>query len=597
MARRAGFYRAGKHRCLTHEQMMGELPSWALSNIQWTYPQEKLLTALATHDFVIYSGGNFCGKTTPAVAISCGAMLGFFDCPLCRAHPQRKLTCTGCKGTSWCPTPADIMLVGIQKSQARDAMQKYLQQFMPLSQIHHATRREGLYEVLETCNGSICTVYTVGQGEDAHQGGRRSVIVYDEQPTREVVEEGLFRFREGMDSKIIITMTPTKGAGWVYDELVCKAEEKGIALVTASVFENGIPPCGTCGHDREWWTQELRRLQICRQTEEADRCCWRCRTYGVEPRLAAEKVKRIEARVTDKKRLAMRLHGHWNVSGDRCFDPLEIQAMYRACKTPIRVDHGMAIWAEPDGRKTYVVAVDAALGTGNDETVICVLDCHSGEQVVVWGDRETEPSEYIEEIVALSDEYGAEKRGAKVWVENASGGYYLIPELDRVGVPLYRHRSPDKKRKRVLHNQLGHITSPRNRDRLLHGMIGGLKESLIWKCECHDTEDCPNAMSKTRVVVEGRKGGLIVRDRKTVAQLERLFYNAEQNHRIEVTSGHDDRIFGLAGAHECRQKPGAWHVRKPKPKLNAEERYWAAQRAKQRGNPISVHPFVKGMLH
>ena len=223
------------------------------------------------------------------------------------------------------------MLVGLAKSQARDAMQNYLRELIPPSQIHNATKREGLWEIVELCNGSKLTVYTVGQGEDTHQGGRRSLIVYDEQPTQAVVEEGLFRFREDMESKILITMTPTKGKSWVYDELILKADEKQIALVHASVFENGVNlctvcdkrdkacecevsqyrrlECQTCNHDRKWWDDELMRLGLQRQTEAADEQCWRCRTYGVEPRLSAKKVRSAEQRVTDPKRLAMRLHG------------------------------------------------------------------------------------------------------------------------------------------------------------------------------------------------------------------------------------------------------------------------------------------------
>jgi phage terminase large subunit-like protein len=616
---RGGFYRAQKHSCLSDDAMLADAPSWLLSRIHWTYPQNRLLEALSTHDFVIYSGGNGAGKTTPAVAIAAGAMLGFFDCPECHAHPDYKKECPSCRGKAWCPTPADIMLVGLAKAQARDAMQKYIKKYVPHTQIHNATRREGLYEVVETCNGSICTVYTVGQGEDTHQGGRRSLIVYDEQPSRAVVEEGLFRYRTDMDSKILITMTPTKGTSWVYDELICQAEDKGIALVTASVFENGIakcrdcdkideacecrtskfytPPCGTCGKDRDQWNAELRTRRLRRQTAECDALCWRCKTYGVEPRIPSEKLRKAEKRVTDPKRLAMRLHGRWaELRGDRVFDPAEVAAMYAACKPPLRTDHGVKIWADRDGRKSYVVGVDGALGTGNDETVVTVLDVHSGEQVAVWGDNESEPSEYLEQIVELAEEYGGDKRAAKVWCENISAGYYLLPELDRLGIPLYRHRSPDKKLRKVMQNQLGFTTSPRNRDRLLHAMIGSLKESLIWKCECHDAVDCPDFAPRTKVSVQGRKGGLIVRDRKTVAQLERLFYNSNEGNKIMVTSGHDDRVFALAGAHDCRQKAGAWGYRKQKQKLNAEERYWAAQRAKQRHSPIGSHPFVRGAL-
>lgn len=595
MSRVGGSHRAHGHRCLLPDELHKEIPKWNLSNTVWTYPQQRMISALETHDFVIYSGGNFGGKTFPAVGVGVGAALGFFDCFHCKAHPEARLTCPHCKGHSWCPVPADIMLVGLRKSQARDAMQKYLKFFMPRSQMHHSTYREGLWETVELCNGSVTAVYTVGQGAETHQGGRRSLIVYDEEPTAEVVEEGLFRFREDMDAKILITMTPTKGQSWVYDELILKAEEKEIALIQASVFENGTPPCKTCGHDRDWWTAELRKLGVRRQTEEADAACWRCRTYGVEPRISATKVRKAEARVTDKKRLAMRFHGMWNeLRGDRAFDPLEIHAMQRACRAPDRIEAGLATWADADPTHAYVIGCDAALGAELDETVICVLDAFSGEQVVVWGDNETEPPVYIHEIVALAEEYQTSNRKAKVWVENISAGLYLIPELDKLGIPIYRHRSPDKKRKKIMYNQMGFIPSPRNRDRLLHELIAALKRTLIWKCDCHDDEKCPEFAPKTKVVVEGRKNGLLVRDRATVAQLEKLFYNYEKNNRTEVTSGHDDRIFALAGAHECRQKVGKMGTKKPVQVLSAEEQYWASlKRVTARGG-IDVHPFAMG---
>ena len=343
------------------------MPLWELYTMAWNPAQTRMRTNLDDGALInVFSGANYSAKTFGVVAMALRACAGM---------------------EKWCATPANVALCGLSLAQSRQAFQQYLVRFLQSPGlgdcVHNATKREGLYQVIEFCNGSMLDILTVGQGADLHQGSRRSLICYDEEPTYDVFEEGLFRFRSGMESRLIFSMTPTHGRSWVWDNLVDKAEERNVARVTATLFENCvffckkcqlidvdgvdqtkkephcecaepdwvIPPCPACGKDRKWWDNQLDVLGLVRSPDidpqaakdwmylqvKASKdvkvdleggACGRCWTHGAHPRASAKQVRNNLLHVSDPKRIAMRFCGWWEeLDGQSCITRAQMKAM------------------------------------------------------------------------------------------------------------------------------------------------------------------------------------------------------------------------------------------------------------------------------
>ena len=544
MSKTAGAVRASRRRPPTADEMQaGFAGGWEIAKFQPTLPQQEAQAHLVENDILIFSAGNFAGKTIWAVYVAVGCCLGMFK---------------------WCPVPADVMLVGLSIAQSRSAFQRYLKRFMPKEMVKHSTTRDGLTHIVEFWGGSTLTVGTVSQGAELHQGSRRSVIVYDEQPSYEVFEEGLFRLREDISTRIIFTMTPTKGKSWVFHDLLEKDVQKHVKAVQATVFENGVGVCKTCGIDRAGWNAILSDRSISRRSEPwiraqtqatmesrcsaTDGVCGRCWTYGIEPRVQAEKVKDNLARVQDPKRAAMRFLGDWKeLDGDAVFANEEIKALrtYAQTQKVLRREGAFTFWALPALGHKYAIGVDGSRGIEQCESVICVLDRTTGHQVVCFGDNTAKFTEYVGDVADLAREYG----NAKICVEIASSGEGIVPILMNIpGLDLYTYESPYTKR--FAYNTKGTVQcglpqSTRTRNRILMAMIAGIRKALVRD---------PDGIVR---VHEAIPDAIYIRDTETIAQLGELYYDEEAEgqkagkiskpkHKL------DDRVFALALAWEAR---------------------------------------------
>lgn len=583
MARRlAGNVRSAKHKCLTPEELAESYPLWRSNTMGWTHPQDQLRQQLHDGKLVcVYSGGNFSTKTFCAVAIALRACIG---------------------AENWCRVPANVALCALSQSQGRGAFQFYLQWFLAQPGIgelvHNATKREGLYTVIEFCNGSVLDIITVGQGADLHQGARRSLIVFDEEPTYEVFEEGLFRFRSGMKSRIIFTMTPTHGRSWVWEQLIRKREELNVGYVEAALFENNIfvcqacgkkdegaledgedeanactcsapdwtiPGCPNCGKTRSEWDTQLAAQSMCRSpdvntvaakewilrqmaaTPEKivdEVSCGRCWTYGVWPRLSHEEVVKALTMTGDEKRNAMRFCGWWEeLDGTNVISQAEYEALKKYCRPPDRVEGPVRIWEAPNPKHPHSLGVDMSRGTGGDEIAMQALDCHTGHQVAMWADNSIPWAETLEDCADLGREYNA-----LIVPETASTGDGLVEYLkNQPDLNLYHYRSPDRHIRSVLADRIGFAPSPRNSDRIRQNLIRAIKNSMI---------TLPDG---SKEVVPGKTNACYILDLATVEQLGKLFYD-EKNRDGKITKPdapgvYDDRVDALALAWEGRCHP------------------------------------------
>ena len=597
MAKVYGLQTQGRRKRPTPEDIIEQAPTWPVSRFQPNETQNQLLVKIKEKDIIIYSGGNFGGKTIMAVWLAVAAALGFF---------------------SWCPVPADIALVGLSQKQAKASFMRYLKLFIPDMMVMNRTKRDGLWSHIDLWNGSTIDVLTCLQGEDLHQGARRSLIIYDEEPPEAVVEEGLFRYREDMESRVVFTMTPTHGQSWLYHKYVKntgKAEDGGmdVATVESTVFQNCkmlckkcqinymncdckvpevyTPVCPTCNTNREKWDKLLMYNGVERNSENwiarqiigskrmifshKDLYCGHCWTFGVEPTLQKNKIQNNLNRVGDPKRIAMRYLGRWErVNGASCFFPEQIDLLRRFARKGIREAGSMTTFLPPMPGETYGVAIDPARGTGRDETAISVQDFRTGEQTAVWGDNESKFTDYMYDLLEITKQY----QNGIIWAEYASGGEGLIPMLAKMpDLKFYCFQTRNKKFDMNLRgvDKIGWKPGEANRSRLLMQLIRAINLGM------------EQTIEGKWVRKPGVNGAMYPNDPKTIDQLEMLFYNDEKNGKIMVPEGkNDDRIIALAGNVETRISRGGVYYSEFDPVMEEIDRkaLYHEQRIKVEGN-------------
>lgn len=542
---------------------LSALKSLPLIMDQLTYPQQKAEDALTEYDTVILRGGNRLGKSRFLVRTGVLACLSYYE---------------------WCPTPSVVGLVSLSREQGRDALQDYINEFalsLPEGFIKSKVTRDGATNPIIFYDNSRMVWKTAGMSWQRIQGMGVNLWLYDENPESEQFwKEGRARMRVGAATKTMVGMTPTSGKDWFYRRVIQPciespelAERRSIKLVQGAMWENGTPPCLTCGRTRAEWAKILPKIgmafgdEACADSRFGG--CPRCRCYGVEPRYTKEQIDGFLSIWSDPAERRMRAYGDYvDTRGAAVFWPKEIEALRNSCK-PGRYDGGFTIWSDYDENRQYVIGVDCAEGLGgdHDETCVRVVDAISGEDVAVWGDNETPVERYWGDVLVMAQRYHA----AVVCIEKASEGHTLINRLSECPeVRLYEHRNPDKKWARPL-GVKGWIPSTMGREKLMRNMIAGIRKNLR---KGQDGSFTVISSPSDDGSIRPAKGGLIIRDLKTVSQLETLYYNEEKGNRIYKTKGYkDDRVDALRLCHEARMTRPTWAEAEAPVEKNAREEW------------------------
>ena len=552
-----------------------EWPLFAEPQNRWWATADRLL---AEYDTLAIIGGNRSSKSRWGWRTMGRAAMG--------AYP-------------WCRTPMHGAFISLSKNQGSTAFQEYIEHYfltMPKEIVVRQTTREELTTPIRIVDGSRVDVKTIEMGASRIQGAGYNLVMIDEEDgqLRRIYKELVARARAGQPLKIVFLASPTQGVTWLYREIIAKAPEKRIAVLPVSVFENAHGTCQTCGVDRDTWDRRLKDLGWDRSSHthvQRGALCKRCYTFGQEPRITPDVIARWNEEYTTRTEIGVRFYGEWPLEGGlSCFTPAQIKAMRVSALPPVRTEGPFRWYVEPEQGHAYAGAVDCAHGTDRDETVQTLVDVHSGEQVCCWGDPTCEPASYITDVAGLAHEYG----GARHWVENIGAGIYVIEELLARGVPLYRHRAPTRRLRASPRLVYGWQPSLRTRDALLERMISAVKRGLVEVCACHAGGPCPDGKPMQGwLVVRGRPGAVYVNDAKTIDQLERLQWPHEENTRIDVDEGHDDRAFAIAGAAECRRDGSLGGIARPVARLPRREdrvdRTWLATPGRW-----GTHPLARG---
>lgn len=473
---------------------------------------------LASKRITLFTGANRSGKTRFACYATARAAAGYY---------------------SWMPTPCEILFVSLSRDQAREATEAYFRRFLPFDErvISQKTTREGFTIFRELTNGSRLIARSEGQGWRMFQGAAAHMVVFDEEPSKDVYTECTMRMRADYQMKILFTFTPVMGITWVYTDLWARADKLGVGRITSTMWENGDPPCRTCG----------------KGPGEAAKACVRCRGSGVEPRISREEIEEKETLFAGGVKAA-RLFGEWAViGGTLMFSEEQLEAFRSDLAEGERLPDGLLRWEAPQPGMPYVLGVDCGLGIGGDASAVCIMNAVSGAQAALWADNVTK----TEDLAGLIEELAQEYNGALVCVECPGPGLAVLDRLKDRPVWLYRQRWYDHAGN-VQTEKIGWHSSFRARAKLIFSM---------------------NEDLRTRAIA--------VRDRDTWEELSHFCHN-EKNGRFEAASGyHDDRVIALALACEARRSQGwARPVAKVAPDPLAE---WLKTRF-PRGSSVSPYP-------
>jgi len=123
----------------------------------------------------------------------------------------------------------------------KDTTQKKLLQYIPEGMIDEAKStwvRKGIYKEIHLKTGQKVTFKSYEQGREKAQGAGKTMIWFDEEPSKEIFEECFVRQEAGVDLFIIMTMTPVKGMTWVYDDIYLNTKNPDIFVSTAGWDDN-----------------------------------------------------------------------------------------------------------------------------------------------------------------------------------------------------------------------------------------------------------------------------------------------------------------------------------------------------------------------
>ncbi len=527
--------------------------------------QRQIVEAFdAGKKIAVFGGGNGAGKTFLALR-------------------EALETCWGLK--AWAPELSTVKIIGRSWEQTAQVFAPYVTKYIPEDLVKSwGTRKNGLPTHITFKNGSTLDFGTNEQGWAAHQGQRCNLIIYDEEPEYAVFEEGLARgTREGGAPRVLFTMTPTRGKGWVWDELICDRERRGVLYVTCAIFENGEGTCVACDTSRPEWDAILRNKRLERDPAEypihggrwlnlqlqamdtttfsrEEGYCHRCWTFGVQPFYEEDFIRNQIVFNPNKKRIAMRLLGSWeNLDGSALFDGDKLSALSAHAAHP-KIDDGYAlqVWHEPLPGHPYVIGVDPARGSGGDESVFQVLDAATGEQCALWANNETRLPGQYQALKGLRRRY----HNAFPCIENSSSGEGLVPMLEDERVPQWSPWSYNKDGDIQISAKVGLQPTQRNRSSALTRMVAAINKGLV--------QD-PHT-DKWRVQ-PGRPDALYINDQETVRQLSRMFY--DEDGKIDSPKGassHDDRVLALAFAWEAVRHPSVSNTARTPKSRDARER-------------------------
>lgn len=303
------------------------LKEQTILNVKLMPPQAKFVNSPTKISLLL--GGNRSGKTF------CGAFnTALFALGL---HPRYPLP-TGHKAVVW--------VVGLDKvNHVRPILHPTMKQFIPLQYIVSYNKEDDFW----TLTNGVRIYFKSGEsGESKFQSAAVDFLWIDEEPKKPIWDEVYMRTVD-YGAPIFITMTPTNGISWSYDEIFKKTGDGIHSVITANTLDNDYLP-----------KEELERLVENMSEEEKA-----MRLSGEYVSLGAKKVFKPELTRKMKKTIN---------------EPLFKGDIYEGQLVDSELGE-MSVWEKYDPKSYYCLGFDTSEGV-NDPTALIVLRYDSRENRV-----------------------------------------------------------------------------------------------------------------------------------------------------------------------------------------------------------------------
>lgn len=156
------------------------------------------------------------------------------------------------------------------------------------------------------------------------------------------------------------------------------------------------------------------------------------------------------------------------------------------------------IWEYPLTGFKYVIGVDTAEGFGGDNSVIQVVNAHTGEQAAEYVSNRIEPSELAGYVIDIAKFYNR----AYVVVEYNNTGISTIDSMKRRYTNLYRREQYDKASKQIT-QQIGWRTTGTTKPLLINNLEEALRDCTIL---IHSKELLKECTTFVRTDEQGKQG-------------------------------------------------------------------------------------------
>jgi phage terminase large subunit-like protein len=121
----------------------------------------------------------------------------------------------------------------------KDTTQEKLLRYIPEHRIKDKIwLRKGILKELIIDTGFKVTFKSYEQGREKAQGAGKTLLWFDEEPPKDIYDEGFVRQEAGIRLYIILTMTPIKGLTWVYNDIYLKTNNPDIFVSQAGWKDN-----------------------------------------------------------------------------------------------------------------------------------------------------------------------------------------------------------------------------------------------------------------------------------------------------------------------------------------------------------------------
>ena len=148
--------------------------------------------------------------------------------------------------------PCEIWVCCPSYDVQRDTTQKILEELLPSNRIKHISYiKSGTWGTVELDNGSQIIFKSYDAGREKFQGAGKRLIVFDEEPPKDIWIECSVRVAAGQPLDIVMAMTPLNGMDWTYTDLYLNTDNPDIYITVLT------------WNDNPWLTSE-QKLQMAR---------------------------------------------------------------------------------------------------------------------------------------------------------------------------------------------------------------------------------------------------------------------------------------------------------------------------------------------